>query len=118
MTIITPLLALALLTSPINQDHGAAPEPLQCTAGPIQRSFGGTEWLTYGCADRRTLIVVSAPGNPAMPFVFTLSTTDGGVRISGEGNGDQEATAPAFEDLKKISREVLDQMIREAETRP
>ncbi|WP_156459520.1 hypothetical protein [Brevundimonas sp. Root1279] len=63
-----------------------------------------------------TLIVVSAPGNPAMPFVFTLSKTDRGVRISGEGNGDQRATAPAFEDLKKVTSEVLDQMLREAET--
>lgn len=117
MSIITPLFALALLTSPVQQDQ-VVKEPLQCMAGPIQRSFGGTEWLTYGCADRRTLIVVSAPGNPAMPFVFTLSTTDGGVRISGEGNGDPGATAPAFEDLKKVSREVLDQMIRETASRP
>lgn len=118
MPIITPLLALALVTSPVQQDQGAAPEPLQCMAGPIQRSFGGTEWLIYGCADQRTLIVVSAPGNPAMPFVFTLSKTDGGVRISGEGNGDQGATTPAFEDLKKVSSEVLGQMIRETESRP
>lgn len=117
MPIITPLLALTLLSS-LGQEQEAPPEPLQCTAGPIQRSFGGTEWLTYGCADERTLIVVSAPGNPAMPFVFTLSKAEGGVRISGEGNGDRRATAPAFEDLKKVSSENLDQMLRESEARP
>ncbi len=118
MSMITPLFALALLTSPVQQDQDAASEPLQCRAGPIQRSFGGTQWLTYGCADHLTLIVVSAPGNPAMPFVFTMSKTDGGVRISGEGSGDRSSTAPAFEDLKKVSSEVLDQMLREAETHP
>jgi hypothetical protein len=117
MSIVTPLFGLALLTSPVQQDQ-VAPEPLQCMAGPIQRSFGGTEWLTYGCADHLTLIVVSAPGNPAMPFVFVLSKANGGVRISGEGNGDQKATAPAFEDLKKVSIQVLDQMLREAEAHP
>lgn len=117
MSIITPLFALALLTSPIQQDQ-VVQEPLQCMAGPIQRWFGGTEWLTYGCADQLTLIVVSAPGNPAMPFVFTLSKADGGVRISGEGNGDHRATAPALEDLRKVSIEGLDQMLREAEAHP
>jgi len=118
MPIITPLLAFALLTSPIQQGQDAASEPLQCMAGPVQRSFGETEWLTYACADHSTLIVVSAPGNPAMPFVFTLSRTDAGVRVSGEGNGDRGATAAAFEDLKKVSVEDLDRMVREAELHP
>jgi hypothetical protein len=53
-----------------------------------------------------------------MPFVFTLSKTNRGIRISGEGNGDQRATAPAFEDLKRVSIEVFDQMLREAEAHP
>jgi hypothetical protein len=115
---IVPVIAFALLTLPVQQDHKPAAKPLQCMSGPIQRSFGGTEWLTYGCDDRRTLIVVSAPDNPATPFVFTITKTNRGLRISGEGNGDQRSTAPAFEDLKKLSEEVFDQMLREAETRP
>lgn len=118
MPIFTPLLALAVLTSPVQKDQDVTPERLECMAGPIQRTFGGTEWLTYGCEDRLTLIVVSGPGNPAMPFVFTMSMTDGGIRISGEGSGDQSATAAAFEDLRNVSREVLDQMLREAEMHP
>lgn len=118
MSIFTPLFGLVLLTSAVQQDQVVASEPLQCMAGPINRSFGGTEWLTYGCADHRTLIVVSAAGNPAIPFVFILSKTDEGVRIKGEGNGDQRATAPAFEDLKKVSPEALEHMIREAEAHP
>lgn len=115
MSIITPLFALALLTSPAHQDQDVAPEPLQCMAGPKQRSFGGTDWLTYGCDNHSTLIVVSAPGNPATPFIFVLSKTEDGVRVTGEGNGDQRATAPAFKDLKQVTREALDAMIREAE---
>ena len=117
MSIITPLFGLALLTSPVQQDQ-VPPERIECKAGPIQRSFGGTDWLTYGCSDHLTLIVVSAPGNPAVPFYFALSKANGGVRIVGEGNGDKRATAPAFEDLKKISIESLDQMLQEAEAHP
>ena len=115
MSIIGPLSGMMLLIAPIQQDQSAAREPLQCMAGPIHRSFGGTVWLAYGCADHATLIVVSAPGNPAMPFIFKLSKTDDGVSISGEGNGDQRATAPAFEDLKTVSRAALTEMIEEAE---
>jgi hypothetical protein len=115
---ITLLAALALLGAPIQQDQGVARERLQCMAGPIQRSFGGTEWLIYGCDDHSTLIVVSAPGNPAAPFVFTLFKTEGGVQVSGEGNGDRRATATAFEDLKKLSIEDFDLTLRETETRP
>jgi len=118
MSIVGLLSGLMLLTVPIPQDQHAPPEPLQCIAGPIQRSFGGTDWLTYGCSDHATLVVVSAPGNPAKPFVFILSQTDDGVVVRGEGTGDQRATAPAFEDLKIVSRTTLAEMIEEAEAQP
>ena len=118
MSIIALLSGLMVLVAPIKQDQPAAPEPLQCMAGPVHRTFGGTDWLAYGCDDHATLIVVSAPGNPAMPFIFELSKTEDGVRVSGEGNGDQRATAPAFEDLKKVSPATLTGMIEEAEAQP
>ncbi|WP_420472013.1 hypothetical protein [Brevundimonas sp. FT23042] len=111
-------LALEVLSGFAGQDASAPPEPLQCNAGPLGRSFGGSDWLVYGCSDRATVVVVSAPGSPAMPFVFTLSSRDAGVQVSGEGSGDASATARAFEDLKKISRQDLDALIREAEAHP
>lgn len=118
MLVAVSAFALAILSGSAGQDAPAPPEPLQCTAGPLGRSFGGSDWLVYGCSDRATVVVVSAPGSPAMPFVFTLSGRDAGVQVSGEGNGDASATARAFEDLKKLTRQDLDTLIREAEAHP
>ena len=114
MLVVVSAFALAVLSGPVGQDAPAPPEPLQCTAGPVGRSFGGSNWLVYGCSDGETAVVVSAPGNPAMPFVFTLSGREAGVQVSGEGNGAPAVTARAFEDLKKLSRQDLDAIIQEA----
>ena len=46
------------------------------------------------------------------------ASSESAVSVSGEGNGDQRATAPAFEDLKKVSRATLTEMIEEAEAQP
>jgi len=118
MLVAVSAFAIAILSGPAGQDAAAPAEPLQCTAGPVSRSFGGSDWLVYGCSDGATVVVVSAPTSAAMPFVFTLSRREAGVQVSGEGNGDASVTARAFEDLKKLSRQELDALIQEAEAHP
>lgn len=80
---------------------GPKPEsqPLQCEAGPLKKTFGKTPWLVYGCADGRSLVAVSAPGNPAMPFYFMLYPNKNGLTIVGEGTGQKEASAQAYAEL-------------------
>ena len=58
-------------------------------------------------------MIVSAPGNPATPFYFTLLPTDAGHRLFGEGTGKKEATAAAFEQLKSLSEDDIANVIKE-----
>lgn len=75
---------------------------LDCSVGPLARSFGGQPWLVYSCADRKSIVVASAPGNPASPFYFHVRPAQGGFDVAGQGSGSTEATAAAFEDLKAL----------------
>jgi hypothetical protein len=46
------------------------PTDLSCRIGPIEKTYGGTKWNVYGCDDKKSLLVVTAADNPAMPFYF------------------------------------------------
>jgi len=113
------LLALVALAEP--SPAPAAPAPagtppaLKCEKGPLQRSFGGTAWLVYGCEDKATLVVWAAEGNPAAPFYFILFPKGESRELYGEGTGDQKATAPAFEDLKRLDAAAIAALLAEAE---
>ena len=76
---------------------------LQCTMGPVQRVFGRTTWLIYSCDDDRSIIVVSAPGNPANPFIFSMVASGNTRVLQGEGTGNSEASQAAFEDLRRLT---------------
>ena len=79
---------------------GGDPAPMQCNVGPVARELGGSNWTVLSCSDGRSMVVVSAQGNPAGPFVFFLKPRpDGGYAISGEGNGDKAASDAALEAL-------------------
>ena len=74
-------------------------ESLNCNVGPATKKFGGTEWQVYSCGDSTTLVFVSSPGNPAMPFYFMTTLEKGERTLKGEGTGSREATAAAYHDL-------------------
>ena len=65
--------------------------------------FGNSPWLVYSCQDKRTVIIVSAPGNEARPFYFAFVPTEAGYQLVGEGTGNSESTAAAFNDLRILS---------------
>jgi hypothetical protein len=75
---------------------------LECSIGPVERTFGGTAWVVYACSDQRSVVVVSKQDNPASPFVFILSPDHGHYRIYGEGNGSKAASDAALADLKAL----------------
>lgn len=75
---------------------------LDCSVGPLQRSFGGQPWLVYSCADRASIVIASAPDSPASPYYFHVRPAKGGYDISGQGSGSQEAAAAALQDLKVL----------------
>ena len=78
-------------------------ESAVCDVGPVLKVYGGNEWNVYSCTAPDQLVVVSAPGNPAMPFYFVFYMKDGERRLSGEGNGSKEASGAAYEELKIIA---------------
>ncbi|QAY75935.1 hypothetical protein [Sphingosinicella sp. BN140058] len=90
--------------------------PMACETGRVQRRFGGTDWIVLSCADKLSMVVVSAPGNPASPFYFFLKPgRDGGYTIVGEGNGDRQASDAAGDALSKMTVAEMQALL--AETR-
>ena len=39
---------------------------MDCTAGPISKSFGGSKWLVSSCSDNRTIILMAMNDSPAL----------------------------------------------------
>ncbi len=105
--------AVALTVALGAQDAAAQPEPMACEVGPVTRTYGQSGWLVYGCSDDRTLVFVSAPGNPAMPFVFISTPDADGYRLYGEGTGAQDATGPAFDDLNQMTEVARNALLTE-----
>lgn len=83
----------------------ASQPQLRCDIGPVTRMYGQSQWLVYGCSDDRSVILVSAPGNPASPFVFSFIFQGSAYRLHGQGTGSKAATAATFDELKKLSEQ-------------
>ncbi|MGX5202169.1 hypothetical protein [Aliikangiella sp. IMCC44632] len=86
-------------------------EPMECTIGPITQSYGGNNWLVYACSDNESIVVVSAQGNPAMPFYFSISKKSGFYKVNGEGTGDKVATDAAYKELVNLNEEAIRKLI-------
>lgn len=82
--------------------EAARSEPVRCDVGPVSQEIAGSWWLSYACDDDRSLVVNSdqSRGNP-VAFVFIFHPkADGGIGLTGEGNGDRAFTRPVFDVLK------------------
>jgi hypothetical protein len=86
-------------------------EPMKCKTGPIKQTYGGNSWLVYGCSDNESIVVVSAAGNPAMPFFFSISKKSGEYKVSGEGNGNKVATDAAYKELVTLNEVAIKKLI-------
>jgi hypothetical protein len=91
------------------------PTPLNCDAGPDKRSIGGNEWLVYGCDDGASIVIVSAEGNPASPFIFSfIRDLLGKHHLRGEGNGDKIGSKAAFDELSAWTLEDIEEARKRA----
>ncbi len=92
------------------------PPPLNCQAGPLSKTYGQTQWLVYACDDKRSVVVASDKGNPALPFYFIIYVKENGdIRLYGEGTGKKSATQPAFDDLQKLSAKDIAALVEQAQ---
>jgi hypothetical protein len=87
----------------------------RCDMGPVSKAYGSTQWLVYSCDDHKTVVMVSAPGSPAMPFYFTLYPKNGQYQLEGEGTGSRSATKAAAKDLAGLSAADIVALIEETE---
>ena len=93
---------LLLLALAVSAPASAESSPMDCSIGPLDRTFGGTAWIVHGCSDGRSVVVVSARGNPGGPFYFMLFPDGGTFRLVGEGAGSKEATRAAHDELSAL----------------
>jgi hypothetical protein len=103
LALISSVLLATASTSAISEEVDSKPQQLRCDIGPINKTYGKTQWLVYSCTDKRTLVIISAPENPAAPFYFTFSPHESGYQLSGEGTGRKDATNAALDELKALS---------------
>ena len=60
------------------------------------------------------IAIVTARGNPALPFYFLFVERDGQYTLSGEGTGRVEFTRLAFDDLRRLSQQDIAALAKEA----
>jgi len=89
---------------------------LSCATGPLHKSYGGTPWLVYSCSDRKTLIIITATGSPAMPYVFTFSLKKGKYHLRGKGKGNRNLTKAAYKELHRFSDTHIQKLINQTKT--
>ena len=109
------LLVFALITCLSTPASAASGVNLNCKIGPIEKSYGGTKWLVYDCDDSRSVLVVTAPGSPAMPFMFIFQASGGSYKLHGEGDGNKNLTDAAVKDLLNLTDTDIATLYAEAE---
>jgi hypothetical protein len=111
------LLAVVLLlaTFSVVTARGAevVPKPtMNCEFGPVEKTYGKTSWLVYTCDDGQSVLIVSAPGSPASPFMFRFSAREDGYVLQSQGTGEKEFTTAAFGELKLMSVQDIGALIK------
>ena len=93
-------------------EQGGPPQPMACGNGPVERTYGETQWLVFGCDDRRSVVIVSAPGSPAGPFVFRFLARGDSYVLQSQGTGNRDYTKLAYGELRKMGIEDITELVR------
>ena len=104
------------ISVPALGQEAASRAPLKCEVGPIEKTYGKTQWLVYSCNDARSVVIVAAPLSPARPFVFRFLAQENGYLLQRKGTGDGEYTAAAFGELKVMSMEDIRALVKLTKT--
>ncbi|HEY8949789.1 MAG TPA: hypothetical protein VIM56_12960 [Rhizomicrobium sp.] len=76
-----------------------SPPTMDCSVGPIAKTYGAQSWLVFGCADGKSVQVVSTLGSPSSPAYFMFEYGEKGYGLYGQGMGDRDATDAAHAEL-------------------
>ena len=92
---------------------GAQTAPMDCTVGPVIKTFGGSKWVVNSCSDGRTVILMATNDSPAFPCFIKIEPSTEGYNINGRGKGDKQATNAAMDELGALSTADVHAMIDE-----
>ena len=110
-------ISLAVIVSgPARGDEAVSGAPLKCVVGPLEKTYGKTQWLVYSCDDARSVVIVAAPLSPARPFVFRFLAQKNGYLLQSKGTGDKAYTAAAFGELKIMSMDDIEALVKLTKT--
>lgn len=98
--------------TPAHGDETAPASKLVCNIGPIEKVFGKTNWLVYSCNDERSIVIATAPGSPASPFVFRFLARENSYVLQSLGTGNREFTTAAFNELKVMSGQDIETLVK------
>lgn len=106
------VLVFLMLSSLLSLEASAQPPALDCSTGPVTRTYGSTPWLVYACSDGKSVVAVTSPGSPAAPFYFMLFQKDGKYTVVGEGTGAKSHTDRAYAELTHLTeKDVADLLL-------
>lgn len=88
---------------------------LNCDVGPVQKTYGKTDWLVYSCHDDVTVVFSAVADSPAAPFYFIFSPVKGRYKLYGEGTGNKAYTDAAMAELSKLKPQDAQALIKETE---
>ena len=108
---------LPLVLSVADAAAQAPSEPrITCDRGPFgTKTYGGYPWELYGCSDNRSVAIVTARGNPGMPFYFLFAEKSGQYQLSGEGTGRPEFTRGAYDALRRLTQQDIQALVKETQ---
>jgi hypothetical protein len=92
---------------------GAQTAPMDCTVGPIIKTFAGSKWVVNSCIDGRTVVLMAMNDSPAFPCFIKMEPSTEGYNINGRGKGDKQATNAAMDELAALSVADIEGMIDE-----
>jgi hypothetical protein len=108
--------SLGLLIAFSANAQGPSEQRITCERGPfVSKTYGGTAWDIYGCNDNRSVAVVTARGNPGLPFYFLFAERNGKYQLSGEGTGKPEVTRKAYADLMRLTQQDIQALVKETQ---
>jgi hypothetical protein len=91
---------------------------MSCEIGPVTKTYGGSSWLVYACSDNHSISLVSAPENPANPFLFSIRWRGGEYYFSGFGSGDKTASDASLMEIRALTQSDIEALVAEAKKQP
>jgi hypothetical protein len=99
---------------PVAQQAVAQQPTLDCSVGPLSRTYGSTPWLVYACSDGKSVVALTTSNSPAAPFYFMLYPKDGKYAVVGEGTGPKSLTDRAYADLTRLTEQDIAALVSAA----